>query len=241
MSSNVSKTTMIVSALLPVIAAIVLCIMIFDIRSMAEHARLWALSALGGQPGHVVGLEREGLVQASTHQVNNAYESLAKDLEQQVKAKEVTIERGEGTLEIRFIDKVLFHSGSADITEQGQAILAKTGNVLKNFEQQYFAILGHTDNIPVKGGTYASNWELSTARACSVVRFLSGASAISPERFYAIGRGEYEPAMNNDTEIGRAGNRRVEILVTDMKSLRQLKRAPGQPSNQAGASDTAHQ
>lgn len=241
MSSNTPKTIIFASALLPVIAAIVLSTMIFDIRSLTDQARLWALYALGGQPRQAAALDREDTFPVASQQIDNAYESLAKDLEAQLRAKEVTIERGEGTLEIRFVDKVLFHSGSADITAQGEAILEKTGRVLDGFKQEYFAILGHTDNVPIKSVTYASNWELSTARACSVVRLLSRISGINPERFYAIGRGEYEPAFSNDTDTGRAGNRRVEILVTDMKSLRQLKRPHGQPSTQHDATNNAHE
>ncbi len=224
---------MIVSAILPVIAAAVLCAVLFDVRQLAEQARLWVLAELGGQPiqetAPAVSTVRESASQASTRKVDNAYESLLKDLEPQVRSKEIAIERSEGRLEIHFVEKVLFLSGSAEVTSQGQAILAKTGRVLDGFDQEFFAIVGHTDNVPIKSGLYPSNWELSTARACSVVRFLSASAAIKPQRFYAVGRGEYEPAFSNDTDAGKAGNRRVDILVTDMQCLGQNKPASDQP------------
>jgi chemotaxis protein MotB len=214
---------MFVIAMIPVSAAIVFILMtFFDVHELADKARLWALSELGGQ-SRTAAQSQPQVSQETSQGVENAYQSLTKNLAPQLETKEVAIERGENTLQIRFMEKVLFRSGSAEITPQGQAVLTKTAQALQSIDKQYFAIAGHTDNVPIKTDKFPSNWELSATRACSVVHYLTEKSGLNPERFYAIGQGEYQPTFTNDTDEGRAGNRRVDILVSDMTCLRDVK------------------
>jgi chemotaxis protein MotB len=223
MATRARKLLMIMIAMIPVIAAIAIILTtFFDVRQLADKARMWALSELGGQLAKTAQAPPE-VDQDTSQRVESAYKSLSQDLAPQLETKEVAIERGDNTLKIRFLEKVLFRSGSADITPQGQAILTKTAQALRNFDTQYFAIVGHTDNVPIKTDKFPSNWELSATRSCSVVHFLSEKSGLNPERFYAMGQGEYEPSFSNDTEEGKAGNRRVDIIVSDMNCLRDLK------------------
>jgi chemotaxis protein MotB len=108
-------------------------------------------------------------------------------------------------------DGLLFDSGSANIRPGAATVLTKVGAVLHHDIKHDLHVEGHTDNVPV-GGTYPSNWELSTARASAVVRTLLG-SGIKPSRFSATGFADLHPIDSNATDAGRADNRRVEIVL----------------------------
>ncbi len=105
----------------------------------------------------------------------------------------------------------LFRSGSAELKKQAYPVLDKIVAALREVPGQV-SIEGHTDNVPVRGGRYSSNWELSTARAASVLHYFVS-KGLDPYRFSIAGYGEYRPIATNDTEEGRAKNRRVEIVV----------------------------
>ncbi|HMK55378.1 MAG TPA: OmpA family protein [Dissulfurispiraceae bacterium] len=104
-----------------------------------------------------------------------------------------------------------FASGSADITEKTAAALSSLAGILKKNPGR-IVVEGHTDEMPTSGPRYKSNWELSTARAASVLSALIG-QGLDPNRFIVAGYGEYRPLASNATEEGRARNRRVEIVV----------------------------
>jgi len=118
-------------------------------------------------------------------------------------------ERG---LVIRFNDSVLFDLGKADIKPLGRQTLSKISESLLKVPNQV-RVEGHTDNIPIRTVNYASNWELSTARATNVVRFLIEQLTFAPNRLSAAGYGEYRPIATNDTADGRQLNRRVDVVV----------------------------
>lgn len=109
-------------------------------------------------------------------------------------------------------EAILFEPGSAEIKETGIIVLKQLEGLINDFEND-IVIEGHTDNIPMKTATYPSNWELSTGRAVSVVRFLSEVERVDPKRLSAIGYSEYRPIANNDSRENRAINRRVNILI----------------------------
>jgi chemotaxis protein MotB len=113
---------------------------------------------------------------------------------------------------IQLIDSVLFESGSADIKINSKSILDKIGSLITTFPNE-INVEGHTDNVPVRNGRYESNWELSTARAGSVLRYFVDVHHMSPNRFKASGYGEYKPIVPNDTPEHKAMNRRVHILI----------------------------
>lgn len=113
---------------------------------------------------------------------------------------------------VTFADGVLFDSGSADIKKEAMALLDKLPAVL-NSAPGKILVEGHTDNVPLSKGRYASNWELSTARASSILNFFI-TKGLDPNRFSIAGYAEYRPVALNDTEEGRAKNRRVELIIS---------------------------
>ena len=143
-------------------------------------------------------------------------ESIEKSLKEQIASKQVKLESLEGKLRITFVDKILFNSGSAQINQAGQKSLLSLADTLKQAPEQTIVVEGHTDNVGL-GETlrkvFPSNWELSTARATSVVRFLQDQAQIDPERLSAVGYSYYKPVADNETEEGRAQNRRIEIVL----------------------------
>lgn len=124
-------------------------------------------------------------------------------------------------------DNVLFDSGDAELKAQGQATLAEVAQVLRSIEGRQFQVAGHTDNVPIRSRRFPSNWELSTARAVSVARYLID-QGIPSERISAAGYAETQPVDTNDTDEGRAHNRRIEIqLVPNLDELPDLSSLTG--------------
>lgn len=120
-----------------------------------------------------------------------------------------------------FQSEVLFGSGSADLGEQGQEQLAKLGQTLTTIASEIpddidwvMRVDGHTDKVPIRNLQFASNWELSSARAISVVKFLIE-QGVPPNRLVAAGFGEYQPLDNRDDEIAYRRNRRIEFKITE--------------------------
>jgi chemotaxis protein MotB len=109
-------------------------------------------------------------------------------------------------------DEVLFAPGSADLQPNGRSVLDALVPALRRFDNP-LAVEGHTDNRPISTGRFPSNWELSTARATSVLRYLVEAHGFSGARLTAAGYGAERPIGDNATEAGRAANRRVELVV----------------------------
>jgi len=107
---------------------------------------------------------------------------------------------------------ILFASARAELKPEAMEVLQKIGNVLKDSPNKII-VEGHTDNVPIAGGKYSSNWELSAARAFSVIDYFVKNIGISPERLTAYGYGEFRPVAPNDTEENRSRNRRIEITI----------------------------
>lgn len=159
--------------------------------------------------------QRAQALERKTTELQAAYDSLVADLHGEVDAREIRVRRYREKLEINFVDKVLFASGSADVTPQGRDILVKVAGVLGKLRDKSIYVVGHTDNVAIHSGLYPTNWELSTARAAAVIRYLSDTGKVPPERFTAMGRSFYQPVDTNATPEGRQANRRVEIIVTE--------------------------
>ena len=107
----------------------------------------------------------------------------------------------------------LFDSGSAEIREEAEPVLARVGVILEKYAESTIEIEGHTDNVPIHSARFASNNELSSARALSVFYYLLENTSLDPAVIKHSGRGEYVPVADNGTEAGRAKNRRVEIRI----------------------------
>lgn len=119
-------------------------------------------------------------------------------------------------LVISLNNAILFDSGSAEIKTANEKTLIKIAKAINQLDN-YIRIEGHTDNRPINTTVYPSNWELSTARAASVVRLFIKECDVSPEKVVAVGYGEYKPVGDNRTEEGRSKNRRIDIIVLSQK------------------------
>jgi len=127
----------------------------------------------------------------------------------------IQVSSNELWLQIELKDSILFSSGSADTSEQAQKIFDEIAGILTIYSNPV-QVEGFTDNIPIKSAKYPTNWELSTARASAIVKYLAS-KGIAPERLSAVGYGEYQPVVSNDSEQGRAQNRRVAIMIAKRK------------------------
>jgi chemotaxis protein MotB len=129
----------------------------------------------------------------------------------------VVFRKGQMILELP--SGILFASGQAELSKDGQAALTEVLNVLAEFKDRRFAIAGHTDTDPIKSKKFKSNWELSTARALTVVQFMVKAG-FPATNVSAVGFGEFDPVAPNDTDANKQLNRRIEIvLVPDLSEL----------------------
>ena len=113
---------------------------------------------------------------------------------------------------ITLSDNVVFSSGSAQIQSGSHSMLAQIADILRQI-QNPVRVEGHTDNIPIHTPKHPSNWELSTARAVNVVKYLIATEGIAPHRFSAVGYGDSRPVFPNDIRRHRAANRRVDIVI----------------------------
>lgn len=127
-----------------------------------------------------------------------------------------TTEIAERGLTIRFVDNIIFDSGKADIKPDFEKRLISLSSILNGVEN-YIRVEGHTDNVAINRGLFTSNWQLSTVRAANVVQFLVEGGSVNPSKLSAVGYGEYRPIKSNDTEDGRAQNRRVDIVILNSK------------------------
>ena len=150
---------------------------------------------------------------ASKDSVLNALKNSLKTALVDFKSDEIKVENRDGKLYVIMLDKLLFKSGNAEVEFKGQKALKTLAKELSNNPNVGIMVEGHTDNVPMSGKSYKDNWELSSARALSVVRCLSD-GGLPQKRLAAVGRGEFYPVASNATEAGRAQNRRTEIILT---------------------------
>jgi len=127
---------------------------------------------------------------------------------------ELSVEIKNGKVYVSLSDKLLFKSGSSAVEEKGKEALRLLAGVLDKNVDIDILVEGHTDNVPIKTSLYKDNWDLSVARATSIVRILTNDYKIAPTRMTASGKGEYFPKSDNDTAEGRARNRRTEIILS---------------------------
>jgi chemotaxis protein MotB len=114
---------------------------------------------------------------------------------------------------VNLSDKMLYQSGSANLTPRAQEVLSKIAQIVASRPDLEVMVEGYTDNVPIKNNCLDDNWDLSVKRATSVVRTLQTQYKIDPNRLIAAGRGEYNTLASNDTDAGRAANRRTRIII----------------------------
>jgi chemotaxis protein MotB len=158
-------------------------------------------------------------LEAANQQTKSQYDGLVSNLNEEVKKGQLQVRQYKDMLTVEVAEQLFFDSGKAALKDSGKEVLKKVGEALKGYEDKIIRVVGHTDNVPIATAQFPSNWELSAARATTVVRFLQ-ASGIPPERLTASGRGEFSPIAPNDDAEGRRKNRRIEITLID-KSLAQ--------------------
>ena len=161
--------------------------------------------------------ERDSLRRAQAEALSH-YDALVSKLSEEVEQGHLQIKQYKNMLTVDVADKIFFDSGSADIKETGAGVLRTVGEALALYPDKMIRVVGHTDNVPLSRAAqenFSTNWELSVARATTVVRFLQDESGIAPERLVAAGRGPYQPVAPNTTPAGRQKNRRIEIMLME--------------------------
>ena len=148
--------------------------------------------------------------------LKSTYDKLISDLHTQLKNHQVAIKTYKEKISVTFVDRILFDSGKATIRPEGRRVLKKVGQALKEVQDRQIRIIGHTDDIPIMEAyrhKFPTNWELSAARAAAVARYFQNDIGLDPVNLEAVGRSFYQPIASNETEQGRAQNRRVNIII----------------------------
>jgi chemotaxis protein MotB len=183
-----------------------------ELRAAREDADAAARRARKHEEEIAAAREQIGALQREKESVVQQQSVLEQQMRAAIESKDVTISELQGRLTVNILDRVMFDSGEADLRPEGQQVLLKVAAVLAQHGRRQFHVVGHTDNVPIRR-KFASNWELSCARATAAVRFLVEHANVDPRRLGALGHGEFRPIADNATAEGRARNRRIEIVV----------------------------
>ncbi len=138
--------------------------------------------------------------------LRNAQNQLVDELKTEIEDKQIQIKQLADKLSVSMVDKILFPSGRAELTDEGLKVLERVGNIIKKVEDKIIRVEGHTDNVPIHPrlqDQFPTNWELSTARATNVVRFLEDKVRIDPRKLQAVGLSQHHPVASNKTVAGR--------------------------------------
>lgn len=157
-------------------------------------------------------LQQLNQLQAESRERQRLYDEMMSRLKSLIDAGQLNVTLVNGRLVINMPQDILFGSGSANLNTEGEQALLQVANVLREFRDRSFQVEGHTDNVPISTSRFPSNWELSSARALSVVHVLQR-GGVAPTALSAAGYGEFHPVSPNDTRENRAKNRRIEIVI----------------------------
>ncbi len=164
----------------------------------------------------------QDLIQAQTDKTNNLKNSISNAL-MNYKTDELNVYQKDGKVYVSLAEKLLFKSGSDVVDSKGKAALKTLSTVLNSSNDFTVAIEGHTDNVPIKTKVFEDNWDLSTARASSIVRVLTTDNGFDSGRITASGKSQFHPVSENTTAEGRADNRRTEIILSpDLQEIYNL-------------------
>ena len=162
-------------------------------------------------------------------------EELSKSLQDEIAKGNITIQQVRDRLTINMVDRVLFDSGQAQVKPAGLKVLKQVSDILKTVTDKQIRIEGHTDNVPISSklqDRFKTNWELSTARATTVVHYLIDQGSVDRQHLSAVGYADTQPLSSNDSEEGRSSNRRIEIVLYP----KDLKKIAGQVKTSAASS-----
>ncbi len=161
----------------------------------------------------------QALIQSQKDILSNLQNSIAKAL-MNYKTDELSVYIKDGNVYVSLEEKLLFKSGSDVVNPQGKEALKTLASVLNSTKDINVMIEGHTDNVPISTKLFEDNWDLSTARATSIVRILTKDYGFDSNRITASGRSQFHPVKSNETIEGLASNRRTEVILTpDLKEL----------------------
>jgi len=178
----------------------------------------YALSSLDTQQKLLKLKDERNKTEDKVAYITKTYDDLVKTLQHEISEGQVRIAQQGNRLSVNMSDQILFPSGQASIQKKGRSVLRKVVGVLKKVKGKRIMVEGHTDNVPIRGplrAKFDSNWELSTARATKVVRFMQQ-QGISPKKLTAVGYGPYRPVASNDSAASRKLNRRIEIVLAPL-------------------------
>ena len=171
--------------------------------------------------------------EAEIARLTRTQEELSKSLQDEIAKGNITIQQVRDQLTINMVDRVLFDSGQAQVKPAGVKVLKQVGDVLNKISDKQIRIEGHTDNVPISTklqDKFKTNWELSTARATNVVRYLIDQGGVARQHLSAVGYAETRPLASNEHEAGRSSNRRIEIVLHP-KGLSPITGQPGSASS----------
>ena len=191
------------------------------VRSFVDAVSVLSGGVKPGEGGAV--LNPSAPMVEGNHELASLMNDLKKLALQEKIESEVLFQRIPKGLAMRLNDSTLFDLGAAELSAGALKLLDKIGEIIAR-TQYHVRIEGHTDDLPIRTARYPSNWELSTARAVNVLRYLQNHSRIAPERLSAVGFAEHRPLFPNDSPAHRGRNRRVEIVFLQ----------PGRPQGQGG-------
>lgn len=164
----------------------------------------------------------QNMIKAQKSVMANLQNSIAQAL-MNYKTDELSVYIKDGKVYVSMEEKLLFKSGSNIVDPKGKEALKSLAAVLNTSTDITVTIEGHTDNVPISTKQFQDNWDLSTARATSIVRMLTKDYGFDPNRITASGRGKFQPSKTNETPEGRAGNRRTEVIISpDLTELYEL-------------------
>jgi chemotaxis protein MotB len=169
-----------------------------------------------GLQGKVSELASKAEKAEQLEKATQTYQDLQKKLEKEIQDGQVQLTEMKNRLTMTMVDKILFASGSADVSKDGKNVLDKVVTILKDITDKRIQVEGHTDNVRIYSSIktrYPTNWELSVARATQVVRYLQEEGGLDPKLLSATGYSEYQPLAPNDTDENKARNRRIEIVL----------------------------
>jgi chemotaxis protein MotB len=170
-------------------------------------------------------LEQERLAkEEEIRRLTRTQEELSKSLQDEISKGNITIQQVRDRLTINMVDRVLFDSGQAQVKPAGVKVLKQVADVLNKITDKQIRIEGHTDNVPISSklqNRFKTNWELSTARATTVVRYLIDHGGVDRQYLSAVGYADTHPLASNEIEEGRSSNRRIEIVLypKDLKEI----------------------
>lgn len=180
-------------------------------KAALKNTRLESNMTIADQAKRLQDLQN--VIQSQRDVMSNLKNSIA-DALINYETDELSIYTIDGSVYVSLAEKLLFKSGSDVVDSKGIEALKSLATVLNKTNDIQVMIEGHTDNVPIKTAKFKDNWELSAARAASIVRILTNEYGFDPGRITASGRGQFFPINTNETAEGRAGNRRTEIILS---------------------------